>query len=295
VSVRVSGFSIIRNGQMYGYPFVEAISSILPLCDEFIVNVGVSEDDTLAIVKSINSSKLIVLERAWDMSLREGGMLISVETNHALARCTGDWCFYIQADEVLHDKYYPIVRAAMERYMDDPRIEALQFGYKHFYGSYDFYQDNYRRWYVKESRVIKRDPNIVSWGDGMDFRHRDGTLLRVKRIPAEIYHYGWVRPPDVMSRKNLGFQKLYFPTDDHAVRAARPPEQIYNDLGNLKRFTDSHPAVMRERIAASQWEFEPHIEQQPPDWLRQIILFFQPLTKRLKRWFATSSRTHDQL
>lgn len=288
--MRVSGFSIIRNGVIYGYPFTEAIASILPLCDEFIVNVGISEDDTLACVKAINSPKLTIIEREWDMTLREGGLLISVETNHALAHCSGDWCFYIQADEVLHEKYHPTVRAAMERYLHNPNVEALQFGYKHFYGSYDYYQDNFRNWYVKEARIIKRHPNIISWGDGMDFRHRDGTHLRVKRIDAEIYHYGWVRPPDVMYRKNVGFHRLFHNDDEHVKKIARPQELIYNDLGHLKRFTDTHPAVMRERIAASTWTFDPKIEEQPPDWVRHIVLFFQPLTKRLRRWLRIPQR-----
>lgn len=283
--MRVSGFSIIRNGVTYGYPFVEAILSILPLCDEFIVNVGISDDGTLETIRSIASPKLRILEREWDMHLREGGLLISVETNHALAQCTGDWCFYVQADEVLHEKYHPVVRHAMERYLPERRIEALQFGYKHFYGSYDFYQDNFRNWYVKECRIIRRDPNIISWGDGMDFRHRDGSLLNVKRIDAEIYHYGWVRPPQVMYRKNVGFQKLYF-TDDEVQKRAASVEHIYNDLGHLKRFTDEHPAVMKERIARSVWPFDSKIDEQPPDWWRHVVLFLQPLTKRLKKWFS---------
>jgi hypothetical protein len=115
LSMRVSGFSIIRNGVRYGYPVVEAVESILPLCDEFILNVGTSDDGTLALAKSIASPKLRIVEREWDMTLRQGGQLISVETNHALNECTGDWCFYIQADEALHEKYFPTVRAAMER------------------------------------------------------------------------------------------------------------------------------------------------------------------------------------
>lgn len=286
--MKVSGFSIIRNGVTYGYPFVEAITSILPLCDEFIVNVGVSDDETLEVVKAIASPKLKIIERKWDMSLRRGGELISVETNNAWAECTGDWGFYIQADEVLHEKFFPIVRTAMEQHFYEENIEALQFGYKHFYGSYDFVQDNFRNWYVKESRVIKRRPNIVSWGDGMDFRHADGSLLRVKRIAAEIYHYGWVRPPQVMYVKNIGFHQLYF-SDEEVKRRVPQAEQTYHDLGHLKRFTGTHPAVMKDRIAASQWTFESGIDKQPPDWWRHIVLFLQPATKRINRWFKLKS------
>ena len=279
--MKVSGFSLARNALAYGYPIVEAISSILPLCDEFIVNVGRSDDGTLDLVRSIASPKLTVFEREWDMSLREGGKLISVETNHALERCTGDWCFYIQADEVLHEKYHPVVRSAMEETFQDERIEGLQFRYRHFYGSYDYVQDNNRRWYTKESRVIRRSQDIVSWGDGMDFRHRDGSTLRVCRIPAEIYHYGWVRPPQTMVRKQEAFRKLYF--SDNQLRGNELPENMYTDLGNLVRFTGTHPEVMRERVALHNWDFDAKLDEQHPDWIRHILLFLQPVTKRIRR------------
>jgi hypothetical protein len=285
--MKVSGFSIIRNGIKFGYPFVEAVSSILPLCDEFILSVGISEDDTIALARTIASPKVRIMEREWDLRLRNGGELISIETNYALAQCTGDWCFYVQADEVLHERYFPAVRAGMERYVDDEKVEALQFRYRHFYGSYDFYQDNFRSWYVSESRVIKRRPDIVSWGDGTNFRHRDGSKLAVKRIDAEIFHYGWVRPPQTMYTKNVGFHELYF--DDEEVKRRVPDaEHTYHDLGHLKRYTEEHPLVMKERIAASRWDFDPKIDEQPPDWLRHVVLFFHPLTKRLKRWFGTN-------
>lgn len=288
--VNVSGFSIIRNAVTYGYPVVEAVSSILPLCDEFVLNVGTSEDKTLELAKTISSPKIRLLEREWDMSLRQQGQVISVETNYALAQCTGDWCFYIQADEVLHEKYHPVIRTAMEQYFSDERVEGLQFAYKHFYASFDFYQDNFRNWYVKECRIIKRHPNIVSWGDGMDFRHRDGSRIKVKRIDAELYHYGWVRPPNVMYAKNVAFHQLYY-SDEEVKRIVPPAGQIYNDLGHLKRFTGTHPAVLKDRIAGSTWAFDAKIDDQPPDWVRHVLLFLQPLTKRVKGWLRRTEES----
>ncbi|MDH4069031.1 MAG: glycosyltransferase family 2 protein [Ignavibacteria bacterium] len=279
--MKVSGFSIARNAIHYGYPVVEAITSVLPLCDEFIVNVGTGDDGTLELVRSIASPKISIIEREWDMSLREGGQLISVETNHALAACSGDWCVYIQADEVLHERYLPVVRRSMEQFLGDPDAEALQFRYKHFYGSYDYYQDNNRRWYTKESRVIRRSSDIVSWGDGMDFRHRDGSRLSFRRIPAEIYHYGWVRPPKTMVRKQEAFRKLYY--SDQELAGDDLPENMYTDLGNLCRFTETHPAVMLDRVSRDNWDFDARLDEQHPDWLRHILLFLQPLTKRIRR------------
>lgn len=282
----VSGFTIIRNGVKYSYPFKEAILSILPLCDEFVVNVGDSEDGTLDEIQSIKSGKLKIINRKWDMSQRENGLLLSTETNYALKECSGDWCFYIQSDEVLHEKYIPTVRAAMEEYVNDVRVEGLRFRYKHFYGSYDYFQDNYRKWYVREVRVIKNRRSIVSWADAMGFMHADGRMIAAVNIKAEIYHYGYVRPPETLAQKRVDFHKLYH--DDDEVKRFAESMTTYDDLGNLKKFHDTHPAVMQERVRISNWNFDAKLGDQPPDWVRAIMIFLYPVTKRLKKFLRVS-------
>lgn len=280
--MKVSGFTIVRNGNLYAYPFREAILSILPLCDEMIVNVGKSDDDTLETVKSIGSSKIRIFESEWDMNLK-GGKVLSAETNKALKECSGDWCFYIQGDEVLHEKYYAEVKDKMEKYQNDNDAEGLRFRYKHFYGSYDYVQDNYRNWYIKEVRIIKKNDRIVSWGDAMDFRHTDGSKIKSRDIDAYIYHYGWVRPPETLLKKRIDFEKLYNP--DNSNREKISSFQNYDDLGNLKKFKGTHPQVMMERVYQSDWNFDAGIEKQNPDWIRAILIFLHPLTKRLRNIF----------
>src|SRR5258706_12511825 len=135
--MKVSGFTIIRNAVKYDYPIVESITSVLPLCDEFIVAVGNSSDNTLGLIQAINSPKIKIIETVWDDDLREGGRTFALETDKAfqavLSDC--DWAFYIQADEAVHEKYYPAIREAMEKYKDDRSVDGLLFHYKHFYGS----------------------------------------------------------------------------------------------------------------------------------------------------------------
>ena len=279
--MKVSGFSLVRNGIKYFYPFVEAVKSILPLCDEFILNVGDSEDNTVAAVEAIGSNKIRVIRSTWDMSLRKDGQVLSIETNKALKECTGNWCFYIQGDEVLHEKYIPAVKAAMEKYLSDVKTEGLRFKYRHFYGSYDYYQDNYRNWYIREVRIIRNNRNIVSWGDAMNFRHKDTSPITYKDIDAEIFHYGWVKPPDTMLAKRIDFHRLYH-TENEVERFAGSVTH-YDDLGNLKRFEESHPMVMKERIEMANWDFNAGIEKQKPDWIRKILIFMHPLLKRIKK------------
>jgi len=206
---------------------------------------------------------------------------LSVETNAALMECSGDWGVYIQADEVLHEKYLDTVMNAMRNNLNRDSVEALRFNYRHFYGSYDYYQDNYRNWYIKEIRVIKLNRGIISWGDAMSFRHQNTSPVKPIDIDAEIYHYGWVKPPDTMMLKRIDFHKLYHA--DEEMLSISESSFKFDDFGNLKRFEDTHPEVMKARIEMSNWNFDARLDQQNSDWIRKILIFIFPLTKRIKK------------
>lgn len=139
-------------------------------------------------------------------------------------------------------------------------------------------------WYIAETRIIRRNENIVSWGDAMNFKHRDGTFLNVVPINAEIYHYGWVKPPDRMSLKRIDFNKLYF-TDKEIEVFAEVPQEGYTQFGHLKKFNETHPAVMQERVSQANWDFDAKLDSQPPGWIRKIFIFLHPVTKRLRKLF----------
>ena len=80
--MKVCGFSFVRNGVSFDYPFEEAIRSVLPLCDEVIVAVGNSVDGTIERVKAIHP-KVKAIATQWDESLREGGRVLAAETDKA--------------------------------------------------------------------------------------------------------------------------------------------------------------------------------------------------------------------
>ena len=251
--MQVSGFSFVRNGIKLGYPVTEAIRSILPICDEFIIAVGKSEDDTLEQIKAIGDSKIRIIETEWDKNMFVRGQINSFQTNIALKECIGDWCFYIQADEVMHEKFLPLIEAEMKKFLHDDDVQGLLFDYLHFWGSYDYYQDS-RRWYRHEIRIIKNNLGIESWESAQGFR-RIGRKVRVVKIDADIYHYGWVRPPKVMKEKQIAFQSL---RHDEAwlqkTFADTPKEFDYGDPKYLAKFEETHPEVMTERIKELNWD-----------------------------------------
>ena len=253
--MRVVGFTFIKNAIKYDYPIVEAIRSILPLCDEVVVAVGKSEDDTLKLVNSIDSKKIKVIETVWDESLREGGAVLAQETNKALDVIDNDadWCFYIQGDEVLHEQYYDVVKSGMQQFKNDKRVEGLLFKYKHFYGSYDYIGDS-RNWYRHEVRIIKNDKNIRSFKDAQGFR-KNGKKLNVKALEACIYHYGWVKHPQYQQLKQQNFNKLWHSDEWINQNVSAATEFDYSQIDSLKVFEGSHPKVIQERIKNTNWTF----------------------------------------
>ncbi len=252
--MKVAGFTFVRNAIKYDYPIVEAIESILPLCDEVVVAVGASDDDTLGLVRSIRSDRIRIIETVWDDSLREAGRVLAVETDKAFRAVSpdADWALYIQGDEVLHERDLPAVREAMARWKDDPRVEGLLFDYRHFYGSYDYVGASIR-WYRREIRVVRNLPDVFSYRDAQGFRMRPDRKLRVKRVDATVHHYGWVKDPRAMHGKVASFNRYWH--DDRWVAENVPEVFTYSGEEPLRRFEGTHPAVMRRRVEAMNWRF----------------------------------------
>lgn len=252
----VSGFTIVRNAIVYDYPVVEAITSVLPVCDEFVVAVGRSDDETLSLIRGIGDPKIRIIETAWDLTLREGGQVLAIETDKALAAIDpkADWAFYIQADEVMHECYIPQVKKAMADHLPNRKVEGLLFGYTHFYGSYDFVGDS-RRWYRNEVRIIRPRCSIKSYRDAQGFR-TEGRRLNVKPAHATLFHYGWVKPPEKQQAKQQNFHKLWH-NDAWVARHVKQTSNFdYADIDSLARFEGTHPLVMQRRIEARNWSFE---------------------------------------
>lgn len=253
--MKVSGFTFIRNAIKYDYPVVEAITSILPLCDEFLVAVGNSEDSTRELIKGIGSPKIRIIDTVWDDCLRQGGRVLAVETDKAFDALSpdSDWAFYIQGDEVVHEQYLEPLRKAMLKWKDQPEVEGLLLNYLHFYGSYDFVGDS-RRWYRREVRIVRNDKTIRSYRDAQGFR-KDGRPLNVKQVDATMYHYGWVKPPEAQQAKQENFNKLWH--DDQWVEknVSKTEGFDYSVIDSLALFRGTHPAVMHNRISRLNWHF----------------------------------------
>jgi hypothetical protein len=256
--MKVTGFTFIRNAVKYDYPVVEAIKSILPVCNDFVVAVGKSDDNTIDLIQNIDKQKISIIETVWDDSpeMKKGGRVFALETDKAFQAipADSDWAFYIQGDEVIHEKYLDNIYLSMERFKDDIQVDGLLFNYLHFYGSYDYVGIS-PNWYRHEIRVIKNDKSIYSYRDAQGFRKGKNIKLNVKPVDAYVYHYGWVKEPGTMKKKVENAYSFY--------NEKKLPEKILSDQGfdfssidALSLFAETHPQVMKERIERKNWSFQ---------------------------------------
>ena len=262
--MRVSGFSYIRNGFTYDYPFLQAIQSILPLCDEFVIAVGNSTDGTREAIVNLGSPKIKILDTVWDDNLREGGRIFAQQANLALDQITGDWGFHIQADEVIHEQDLDKIHQALKAHEHNPRVEGFLFDFLNFFGSYD-YIGYTRRFHRREIRIIRNGINARSYRDSQGFRkyptpqaqgqgHR-GIKLHVKPLGVPVFHYSYVRPPKAMLKKANYFDSFWH-TDEWLEQRNKRQEFDYYQIDDVKRFTGTHPALMHDIIARHNRPFD---------------------------------------
>lgn len=258
--MKISGFSYVKNGFEFGYPFLEAIQSILPVCDEFVVAVGESTDGTREAVAKLDAIKIKIIDTVWDMQRREGGKVFAQQANIALDHISGDWAFHIQADEVVHEKDLNKVAAAIKENDDNKKVEGFILPFLHFWGGYHYIRSS-RRVHNNEVRIFRNDKLIRSYADSQGFRHysslqayengEKGEKLRVKKINAPIFHYNGVRPDKMQKKKMHTFDFLH-----NAANSQDDYEKFdYQNVDRVADFKGSHPAVMKEKIENSSYDF----------------------------------------
>jgi hypothetical protein len=266
---KISGFTLVRNGSKFDYPYVESLRSLLPLVDELVINVGKGDDDTLQVIEAFSKNegqgKVVIFESHWpldDPEKKRGGQILAEQTNLALDRCTGEWCIYLQADEVLHENDHAAITHAMQTHEDNPKVDGLLFQYIHFYGSFDVIRFS-RSAYRREVRAIKKTSGCRSIGDAQSFRKPDGSKPNVAWSNASVYHYGWVRPPEVMKAKTHFMDQLYHGTNIQSAPQTGDNYR-YKKIWGLLPFLGSHPQYMQKRVKEKNWNWD--LKNSPLEW-----------------------------
>ena len=252
--MKVSGFTFLRNAVINGYPFEQSIKSILPLVDEFVCAIGTSSDDTRHLVSQIADPKIRIIDTVWNESMQDRGYVYGQQKMLAQFNCCGDWAFYLEGDEVLHESDLDLIYQNMQDNLADSRVEALYFDFLHFYGSpTQIGIAGYRQ----APRIIRNTIRTIA-PDGLFWvvmnKNKRGRYPLAKHGGASIYHYGHCRSVQKMAEKIKQVGKYW--GNEH------PLFEGYGniDLAELRPFSGRHPEVMREWLDT---EAEINFQQQP--------------------------------
>lgn len=273
--MKLSGFSMAKNAHKLYYPLKEAVLSILPIVDEYIIALGNNDEDdtTKQDLLDIGSDKIKIIDTVWDHKQFPKGMIHAYQTDLAKEACSGDWLIHLQADEVIHEKYWDTIIRKCEQRLNDKRVDGFLFKYLHFFGDY-WHLAHQHGWYQNEIRIIRNDPQIHSFCsaqsfrripdfDGISYRNKTGTQkLNVEALDAYVYHYGWVRPPSLMQNKTKAFYKSHRGQVETAkIFNTKPTYFDYGNMNHYHKFEGSHPLVMKDRIQHFNWGDQLHFEK----------------------------------
>jgi glycosyltransferase involved in cell wall biosynthesis len=252
--MKVSGFTFLRNAIINGYPFEESIRSILPIVDEFICVIGESQDETRERVSAIQDSKIRIIDSQWNEAMQNRGFVYGQQKMIGQYNCSGDWAFYLEGDEVLHESDLLNIRETMRRYLDDPEVEALYFDFLHFYGTP---QQIGIAGYRQAPRIIRNSIRTIA-PDGLFWvvleKNKKGRYPKAKYAGGQIYHYGHCRSVAKMSEKLRQVSKYWggIPRLFEGYGAI--------DIAELRPFEDKHPVVMTDWL---RMEAEAQFRQDP--------------------------------
>ena len=287
--MKISGFTIVSNAIRLDYPVVESIKSILPIVDEFVVNVGPDEDGTLNLIESIGDPKIKIINSQWNPNLDTGGYLFAQQTNIALFNCTGSWAFYLQADEVIHEDDLPLIMECVDRYLEDDRVEGLAFWHLDFWGDYSTILNVYPYRGQRRCRLVKPHRFVLSRGDAAGFtvhpKYKEkGRRIRVVDTGARLFHYGQVRSEETLQEKWLSRRKYH---RERYVENENIDFYKYLPRQFIAPYQGTHPELMADRIrkhpvsldlSSPLWRTELTGREK---WLLLKNLFVSKITDRL--------------
>lgn len=235
------------------YPFKAALESALNICDEAVVVVGQSEDDTLDWVRSEVSKypgRVIVEQTVFkfDLMWQEEWWTLAQSLTDA------EWLMYYDADEVIHEADAPVIREAMA----DPDIHLISLPFIHFYMTPRWERD----YAPRATRLGRRSQSyrMRNWRSAamphapacqMVYTDREIDAHNPARpnmavLETQIYHYSWCRDATAAQISNLKHNDWYSDGKQFNLTDGRVPDAREFDYVNT-----AAPLIKRGRVFPS--------------------------------------------
>lgn len=249
------------NVTIMDYPLEEAVYTALQICDEAVIVMGQSQDDTEQRVWSIFEGyepgrvvmckQYFVYDRGWQQRW----------WNFAVAQTDAEWLLWLDADEAIHEGKVGKIHDLMEK----PDCGLIRFPFLHFYATKDY---AIRMPLVHNTRMGRRSigyrmvnwctdqtPNnaacqVVFGLDGIEANAHSWEGEYIEDVDAPIYHYGWCRDATALAISQVKHRAWYADgggLERGTIPMVRPhPFDVKGKLSNgrLARWEGSHPAIM---------------------------------------------------
>lgn len=204
--MKISGYVCARNAVLLDYSLMEAVRSLIPVCDEVVVSDGESEDSTVDLVKSIGDSRVRVITYPWPSPNRDIHFLTDW-LNWTRERLSYEYQITVDADEILAPSAYPVVKMLSEK------------GWCGLFKRYNFWKD--AKHLAPPNRVC--GDYVARCGPSNLFACSDEPIPRKSpnlRTTAEhhdgltIFHTGFIRRPMAFIAKSEAVQNMFFGSCD---------------------------------------------------------------------------------
>jgi glycosyltransferase involved in cell wall biosynthesis len=234
----LGGTLIVRNGIEFDYCTKAAVTSLLGVCDKVVVVDGQSTDGTYEMLRVMASidKRLTVLQREWKPCSM--GTWLADLTNEARKALNTDMHINVQADEVLFEQDYPLIR----KLASTGKIYTVE--------RLNFWHDHRHLLPPDEkvgSTIVRLAPqSLPCVGDAQGLAHEQGW----ERSQIRLAHYGFIRDPYKLAAKSRPMQQAFFNTTDPVwedvdkrgkVALIDPANPTCVAIDKLHHYAGSHP------------------------------------------------------
>lgn len=156
--IKLSGYTQAYNVLESSYPWRESVQSMLGFCDEVVILDGGSNDGTYEELLSWakKEPKLVINQLKRDWNDKHFALFNGQQKAAARTLCTGDWCWQVDIDEVVHEKDYVKVKPLIRQMPKAVKIISLPV--TEYWGGSEKVRVDINPW---KWRISKNDPHIT--------------------------------------------------------------------------------------------------------------------------------------
>lgn len=241
----LAGIVCVRNGDALDYSWREAVHSLLQVCDEVLISDCDSTDGTREAMNAWEcvSTKITLCNYPWSNPERTD-QWYPEWVNYARQHSKAKHCIYLDADEVLHEDDYGLIRKAADQ------------GQTLFFKRLNFWRD--AQSLIPEgvccgTKVLRMAPSNMPVPSDYPWLPAEETMKQAQESNIRVFHYGFLRKREAFFKKARVVQRIWAGSYDARLEAAEKFEGNWMTDPNVVPWTNelvpyngTHPKVIHK-------------------------------------------------